>query len=1162
MSSEARDKVVDYVINETWGPVIPATSNAFSLPAPDGEGVHIIPEDQSRAKIVDPETGELIVQGVEPKRLYGTGVLHVPEKWAVTDTPFAPAPLDSEDFPEPVIGDNPPEAKVEIIGSTRDTDLDEGDFSLEQSQRTFPSAMGLSFQAMFIAGDQFEIRFSGAIYELIKLKYGERSPVQGWKRRQVEATAAIVWDPSKFGLNQLHKIDIQGAAAEFVTVYLRLRAGSATVDGDQVLIATIVAKNSGTDEHDQDIFQSHLSFEITGSGQIVPSKSKASSQLEQRELDHLYRHSLNFGTGHGTSAKWHDVPGAPLRRIETAAIPMFYQEVLDFDYLPQISMDALAKKTQPEISALLSDFVTGYRNWINAEELKSLSGVGVDEDVVRNLASKAKHLQSRIEAGLELVSNPVNIQIFQAFQWANEAMFEQQKNGKRPVRAWLKGDQFAIEPKTEPAGKFGYWRPFQIAFLLATIPGLVDKSDSSREEVDLIFFPTGGGKTEAYLGAAAFTILYNRLTANPGENPGVEVLMRYTLRLLTIQQFERSSGLIAALELKRRANPDQLGKKPISIGVWLGRDTTPNRRGDGLAELKDPKYRKEDSPNPFILTKCPSCAAKFGWWEKRNGAASSRTTGHWKGYRAIPSTGSKATLRFLCPDPTCNFGDVDSPLPIWITDEDVYVEQPTFILGTVDKFAQLAWKEEARSIFNIDEHGERLGNPPSLIIQDELHLISGPLGSMVGLYEPVIESLCTDDRGDKPVRPKIVASTATTRNFESQVLGLYGRDKVTLFPQAIDRANETYFATIATDKVTGEKAKGSLYLGISPATFGSAQNAAARMAAILKQAPNMVPDEKDPKMDFYRTSLWFFNSLKELGMTMTLMQSVTRDVIGGLRIGKRFPDGADRGSYPYRILELTSRIDSNKVSGALERLGKPSWEPQGYDTCLASSIMEVGVDVTRLGLLTIMSQPKTTSQYIQVSGRVGRAREVGPGLVVMLYNTSRARDRSIYERFQSYHETLYAQVEPLSVTPFAIQAMNHGLKGALIALYRMTTPSNSSPASMNWTKFDDAVQVFSDRLTKLGLSGSSKSDFEDQVKALKVYMSAYQPSQWSYPYKVEHEGFFDAATVPALMRGRREKLDPPVIGDKSVMVMTSMRSVDGQTVIQIAKPYAQLEGDE
>lgn len=1160
MGSEARDKVVDYIVNETWGPVLPVSADAFKLPEPDSEGIHFIPAENSRDKIVDPATNELIIQGKEPKKLYGTGVLHKVEKSSNEPVDLTPAP-QAIDEGEDDDGETPPEPKVDVVGGGRDSNVDDDDFSLEQSQKLFPSAMGLTFQIALAEGDLLKVEFSGAFYDEIKIKIGERKPAQAWKRNAIVGKFEESWSSTRFGLNRLHKLTLDGTAAEYVTVYLRLRKAGTLSDGRVVLIATLVAKNHGESEKDKDVFQSHLSFEIKGVGHLVPTQSRVSEQLEQQELDHLYRHALNFGTGHGTSAFWQETPGQPLRRIETAALPKFYQEVLDFDYLPSISMKEMAEGSHSSVIGQLTTFVDSYSKWIHEESEKSVGLAPENSAVVNALTAKALHIKNRIQDGLNLLADQEQENVFKAFQWANEAMYEQQKNGKRSTRNWLPGELFALEAKSEPSGSYGSWRPFQIAFLLAIIPGLVNKEEPTRDEVDLIFFPTGGGKTEAYLGAAAFTILYNRLTAQPEQNMGVEVLMRYTLRLLTIQQFERSSGLIAVLEQKRSANSSELGKKPISIGVWLGRDTTPNSRADGLAELRDPKYRKEDSPNPFILTKCPICAAKFGWWEQpRKGTA--KSAGFWKGFSRVPNTGSKATIRFLCPDQDCVYGDVDNPLPIWITDEDVYEEQPTFILGTVDKFAQLAWKEEAKSIFNIDSNGQRIGPPPALIIQDELHLISGPLGSMVGLYEPVIEKLCTDTRGEKPVRPKIVASTATTRNFVAQVRGLYGREKVMLFPQAIDRANETYFSTVMVNKETGVKEKGSLYLGVSPATFGSAQNAAAQLAAILKQAPNMVPDEKDQSMDFYRTSVWFFNSLKELGTTMTLMLSVTRDVIGGIRLGKRFPDGVDKGTYPNKILELTSRIDSNKVSGALERLAKPSWDVKGYDTCLASSIMEVGVDVPRLGLLTIMSQPKTTSQYIQVSGRVGRARSVGPGLVVMLYNTGRARDRSVYERFQSYHQTLYAQVEPLSVTPFAIQAMNHGLNGALIALYRMTVPSNGSPDAIDWVHFDSCVEVFRERVQSLGLQDQSQLDFEHHVKSLKSYMQAYSPSKWSYPYKVEYEGFHDDTVVPALMRGRRESLKPPVVNDKSIMVMTSMRSVDGQTVIRIAKPYAELEGDE
>jgi hypothetical protein len=817
-------------------------------------------------------------------------------------------------------------------------------------------------------------------------------------------------------------------------------------------------------------------------------------------------------------------------------------------------MKTLSSAKQEELGALLLPLVLGFEQWINEETQKSLLSGG-DEVVAQQLSARAKHILDRVKKGYEALTNLSDTNAYTAFKLANQAMFKQQMNGKRSLRKWNRDDKkpfavsqpFKISPPEEPTGNFGSWRPFQLAFLMAVIPGLIDPEDQSREEVDLIFFPTGGGKTEAYLGASAFSILHQRLTTTQDSELGVNVLMRYTLRLLTIQQFERSSGLICALEEMRQEDTNLLGTTPISIGVWLGRHTTPNKRADALANLKDIKNRKEDDPNPFVLNRCPVCATEFGW----DGS-------FWRGYGAQPKTGAGSTLRFICPDTVnCYFGSRREPLPIWITDQDVYEVKPTFILGTVDKFAQMAWQEDAKALFNLDVHGERVGPPPSLIIQDELHLISGPLGSMVGLYEPVIEELCTDRRFSPAIRPKIVASTATTRRFKEQILSLYGRSEVMLFPQAISRANDTYFSNI-TYEADGTKKKGSLYIGVNPATYLNGQTSAARIAAILKQAPNMEPNKEDPDMDYYRTSMWFFNSLRELGMTYTLMQSTVRDFIGGMRKGNRLP--GPKASYPSKILELTSRIDSNKVSSSLASLGKPSWDPKSYDTCLASSIMEVGVDVPRLGLLTIMAQPKTTSQYIQVSGRVGRSRDAGPGLIVMLYNTARARDRSIYERFQPFHETLYAQVEPISVTPFAVEAMNHGLKGALFSLYRMTSAHLTKPDTADWDRVKENVAVIRNRLSDLGSSQQTFEDFDQISKKLINYWKTYDPSEWDYSYK-EEKNIHDPGTVPALMRKRKEPLTL-VTGDKSIVVPTSMRNVDGQTGLEIIKPYAFTGEDE
>jgi hypothetical protein len=1139
-------------MNEVWGPTIPAPADALVLPEPNSAGEYEFAEDQFKLKIVDPVTGDLIVRGTAPEFIYGTAVLHAPESWDAKPDSKTQFEEVEEDFDK---DEDDNEDVVVEHSSHKGGDPGDDGFSLSNSQKRRPSAMGITFEPRLFPGDKIVVSFSGAVYEKIDLKFGSKT-VPGWKRKSFTGEHVLEWDASKFKFNVLHTLDLGSAVSEFVGVRIRFRASTADDSSDQgqSLIATLVAKNIEKTSSGKDIFQSVISAKIVGAGYLEDAnRTKSRIDDEQDELDHLYRHAKNYGTGHGTSVNWNNAEGEIVREITSVSVPAFHQEVLDFDSLGSLSMHDLGSSNQDTARNLLQPLVDGYLSWIESESYRSISTSSDSQETIARLTEKAKHIHSRILKGFNLITDPKNQDVFEAFRLTNKAMFEQQRNGKLKLRKWPRdSEQFSIAPSTEPEGYFGFWRPFQVAFLLAVIPGLVDPQDDSRDEIDLIFFPTGGGKTEAYLGASAFTILYRRLVSDDSTDFGVDVLMRYTLRLLTIQQFERSAGLISVLEKMRQEDSSRkLGDKPISIGVWLGAATTPNKRSDATALLvADKDKRKEDDANPFILGRCPICAAEFGWWKGKSGSL-------WRGYKKVPASGAKATLRFVCSDIDCFYGDKENPLPIWITDEDVYEERPSFILGTVDKFAQMAWKPQAKALFNIDESGNRQGPPPSLIIQDELHLISGPLGSMVGLYEAVVEELCTDRRSNPPIKPKVVASTATTRKFEQQVSNLYGRDSVMLFPQAINRANETYFSTVKHDKDTGEKVLGSLFLGLNPGTYGDSQTSAARVAAILRQAPNMDPNIESKEMDYYRTSVWFFNSLRELGMTLTLMQSVARDMIGGIRKGGRLP--VEKASYPTRIMELTSRIDSTKVATSLASLALNSWEKKSYDTCLASSIMEVGVDVPRLGLLTIMSQPKTTAQYIQVAGRVGRDTR-GPGLIVMLYNTGRARDRSVYERFQPFHETVYAQVEPISVTPYAIEAMKHGLKSAIISLYRMTTPSLGSPSIVDWDKFDYAVDVFRQRIAKLKVSDQSKIDFERQVDALKNYWQNYVPNSWQHSYQ-EEKGIHSPESIPSLMRGRREEMTQ-VYGDQSIQVMTSMRSVDGQTQLQIANPYAFTDGEE
>ena len=1131
----ARDEVVNYLKNEIWGPSLPVDVDAKPLPSPDADGIIRFKGDEQDIRYFDPETNELLVQGIRPEVLYGTGVLHAPDS---SPENAQPAEEDEPKLPDLDI----PEIKV---SNHVEDGGDEGEdsFALDQSQKLRPSAFGLTFRLQGSDGT-VKIRFSGVIYQPVKVQFEGYGITTWFKRKTISAKVELEVSKILKAPNTLVKLSCAGDASDFIGLMIRTRS---VENSEKSSSTTLVAKHLGAKGYLEDVFQASIEVDLEGEayfdGQV---EQKNVDDPELAEINFLYRHVQNFATGHGISVAW-DLPGAgnPLRKLRTEAVPSFFQEVLTFNASGGIfKMNEIASMEAGSLKAALLAIPESYGKWIEQQKLL-ISNVNESTETSSRLLQKAAHIHSRMLSGLETLFKPENHKMLEAFKLANQAMFLQQKNGRRVRRDWseasrAQGSALSFGPIVEgDSNSYGTWRQFQIGFLLLSIDGLLRPDHADRLEVDLIFFPTGGGKTEAYLGASALTILYRRLTS-PDKELGTDVLMRYTLRLLTIQQFERSSGLITALEHLRRLDSEKLGLKPISIGVWLGAATTPNSRDDVKTLYNKGQKTKYDDANPFVLSKCPWCGAAFGWDKGRS---------QWNGYQL---SGKPKTLRFICADQTCEFSDDEAPLPIWITDEDVYSEKPSFILATVDKFARMAWKPEARAIFNLDSAGNRIGPPPALIIQDELHLISGPLGSMVGLYEPVIEELCTDRRHPTEVKPKIIASTATTRKYANQIFALYGRPAVTLFPQAVSRANETFFSSVDLE-IDGSPKKGTLYLGVNPATYQTGQMAASVVAAVLLQAPNLRP-ESDLQMDYYRTSMWFFNSLRELGMTLTLMNSVVLDRIRGMSLYRRLPSKS-KPRWPNSILELTSRVPSNQIASSLSDLGIKAWEKGSVSTCLASSIMEVGVDVGRLGLLTIMSQPKSTAQYIQVSGRVGREGSKGPGLVVMLYNSQRARDRSVYERFNTYHSRLYAQVEPVTVTPFSIPSMRHGLVGALLSYYRMTCETNASPESVNLPVFDSAVEVLRSRLEAQTSDPAKIHDFDKQVEQLKADWSRYKPGRWQYSMD-EEKGLIPDNPAPALMRARREPLiDYPQ--DESKLVPSSLRSVDGQTEIKIShNPYA------
>ena len=594
--------------------------------------------------------------------------------------------------------------------------------------------------------------------------------------------------------------------------------------------------------------------------------------------------------------------------------------------------------------------------------------------------------------GIAAIRDDVNVRT--AFQLAQTAM--------RLQFGWPRGGDPLV------------WRPFQLAFQLLVIAPLATRSHPDRETMDLLWFPTGGGKTEAYLALTAFVILLRRLlAAKQDEGAGVAVLMRYTLRLLTIQQFQRAAAMISACELLRRRGElrsgefPHLGKAPIGIGLWVGAAATPLTLRDAL------NLPPGSASTPEQLTACPCCGAKLNW----------RLTPR-ESFVECPSEASG-----------CELAASGARLPIWTIDEEIYRHMPSLLIGTVDKFAQIVRNLETRVLFG---RGTTHA-PPDLIIQDELHLISGPLGSIAGLYEVAIDELCRRDA----IRPKIIGSTATIRRADDQIRALFDRGTYQ-FPSPGLNAGNSGFA------VTDLERPGRLYLGLTTAGRSATYMLQALVASLLQGASE--PGASEDERDYYWTLVAYFNSLRELGRALVLMQDDVPVSIAQF--------AARRGEPRRRIeapAELTSRVRSYEIRDMLERLNKGADDPEAVDLLVASNMISVGMDIPRLGLMVVNAQPKTLSEYIQATSRVGRG-EV-PGIVITMYNSMRARDRSHFETFETWHRCLYRDVEATSVTPFASRAQDKALHAILVALVRHTVPGMDRRPILDDIRRADAERI-------------------------------------------------------------------------------------------------------
>lgn len=810
----------------------------------------------------------------------------------------------------------------------------------------------------------------------------------------------------------------------------------------------IVNTNTGLYKGINSVFQPNVSVHATNETNYSFTEysnmyKTIGSDEEEKSLQLLYRNKKVYGTGHGTSVTW-KVDEFGKGYITNDFFPMEEVPQIDFDldeesgviskclsmkYLSDLESDSMENKI-----AAMRTMTESYHRWI-----LQIEGMCEDENIVRkDLRDKAKEhvnkcLKSyeRMDNGLKILSDNNNKNVQIAFQLANRAMFMQRIHLKLQSEDKYPGNE-AIQSKLKGLNYFEEndiysWRPFQLAFLLMSLESVIDETCTDRDVVDLIWFPTGGGKTEAYLGLTAFNIFYRRLQYH--NYGGTTVIMRYTLRLLAAQQFIRAATLICACEVIRKEGKKRgeigyptynLGDEPISIGLWIGGEHTPNKNtGRNSAQEKLEKLTdssagdlrtRKDKYNKFQVLKCPWCGTKL---VKDINPENRKEGGKW-GYEMK----NGKSFYLACTQEGCKF---EGKLPIQIVDEELYKNPPTLLFGTVDKFAMLPWKNEIGSFFATNSENRA----PELIIQDELHLISGPLGTMVGLYETVIDALCTA----KGVRPKIVASTATIRRAKDQCSVLFNRD-VSQFPSPGIDADDSYFAKEAdlTRKY------GRMYVGLMPSGKTKAMMEVRSIAAILGRT-DMLKVSDEVKDKFWTLAV-YFNSLKDLGKCSTLIDDDVKDFIK--RTAYRF--GLGRGRLIGSAAELTSRVSTSELNETLERLERMEYSKKNFEnkkyainTLLATNMISVGVDVARLNVMLLVGQPKLTSEYIQASSRIGRSY---PGVAFTLYDGSKSRDRSHYEQFKSYHESFYKYVEPTGATPFSEPARERALHAIAVSFIR------------------------------------------------------------------------------------------------------------------------------
>lgn len=1169
-----------------------------------------------RADLLGPMTGEPeeIIRVKYPTTYYIVGKLYPISKETQTV-------LSHDDAEELTEISNSDDKLIDTKYGEQNNEDSNSDDEISGCNILNPSAMGITF-AVKKETKKINVLLSYALYKSTTEEEAKKQnpdveyyPTDSlWKRHPAEkkpfdfdlTQGKILRQPVEYNSNKIGELVLlrhnSGKNEQDITRY--------TLSFKNTQIVNVMEKNGEkrkdpTDEAEKTIFQPHIEITVPG-GHFVEVKRNLKLKKIKKEdtkkiidddlvMDLLYSKVKSYAQGHGCAVSWdddgnEDKSKAKILRIKSEFLPEeqilqmrpvtskdiknFNDKILDTEYLKEATKNELAEG--------IENLCDVYQTWIN-EQRDKISEI---EDKER-FEEVAKDNLELCEESLKRIRNSADIimkddDVYKAFKYANEAINEQNRH-----KEWISEKEKAKNnknpiPKIEDITKSFKWYPFQLAFILQELESIANTDSTDRNLVDLLWFPTGGGKTEAYLGLAAFTIFLRRLK-HPEDSKGVSVLTRYTYRLLTFQQFERTLRLICACE-EIRKNNKKLGDERISIGMWIGSSYTPNKfsgeKGAYLSISKQKSIQNEiktntsssidndnsndGKGNPLQITKCPWCGATIS---AKNYSFDSDKMVNLKTQKEKELATRKMYIH--CPNEECLFSTEDG-IPAVVVDEQIYDETPTFVIATVDKFAQVPLKAESGTIFGYKPDGEKL-LPPDLIIQDELHLLTGPLGTIIGIYEAGFKKLCEHNEH----YPKVISSTATVKNAHSQIKSLYG-DKYSQFPaQGLD-IKDSFFAKESTQyEKPSRKYMGCMAVGTTPITM------MVRVMAILYFASrylSVCEENGENKfesdvIDSFWTITGYFNTLRELGGAI-IRVSDDVDARAEILCNKyRMKYRWDKDDTIKNPVELTSRISSSEINKILRKIEDGKYENEfqnkAEDFLLATNMISVGVDIDRLGSMIVVGQPKMTAEYIQSTSRVGRK---NPGLVLTTYNQKKSRDRSHFEQFKQYHQSFYKFVEATSITPFSDRARDRALQTIYVMLCRYLIPElrpNNAPGeykNREKESYANSIKEIKEFILKI-IKNIDKKEVKNAEKELNEIDEIWYRKALKYKETIEYykqnkqdkkcSFIYKDFTHPAQNKSNSEDgeiwelFQPDIFDDERFRAMSSMRSVEQSAMARL-----------